>query len=280
MTVLNEQSVHQNGNEFNMNRYRVAVVCISLNERYWEYLSPMIASARKFLLKGHDVDFIAFTDMPASTKIDAKIIPTESFEWPLPTLYRFHLFLRQEELLKEYDYILYCDADMKFVSRVGDEVLGDLVAAEHPMYSVRSEYTPPYEPNEKSASYIPRPGKLIELNGKKRFKPLYFAGGLQGGRSDIFIKAMKVMRDMIDKDFTKEGYIPIWNDESVWNKYLFKNPPTVVLNPSYVYPDSLINAYYKQVWGRNYCPKLITLTKKFSLTKEGGADLHALLGNV
>lgn len=258
------------------NRYKVAIVCISLNEPYWQYLSPMIASARKFLLKGHDVDFIAFTDMPEGTQIDAKIIPTESCAWPMPTLHRFHLFLRQEELLKEYDFIFYVDADMLFVSRVGDEILGDLVAAEHPMYSLRQGYIPPYEPNNKSTAFIPRPGKVIEENGKKRFKPYYYAGGLQGGRSENFIKAMKVMVGMIDKDFAN-GYIPIWNDESIWNAYLFKNPPTVVLNPSYIYPDSLINAYYKPLWGRNYTPKLITLTKKFSLSKQGGTALTQLL---
>jgi hypothetical protein len=161
---------------------------------------------------------------------------------------------------------------------MGDEILGDLVAAEHPMYSIKQEYIPPYEPNEQSTAFIPRTGK-IELTpaGKKRFKPLYLAGGLQGGRSENFIKAMKVMRDRIDEDFTKNGYIAIWNDESHWNKYCFENPPTVVLNPSYVYPDSLINQYYKPLWGRNYVPKLITITKKFSLSKEGGTNLQQIL---
>lgn len=253
-----------------MNRYRIAIVCICLNEPYWQYLPPMIESARKFLLKGHDVDFIAWTDMPTYTKIDAKIIPTEPFQWPLPTLYRYHLFLRQEELLNKYDYIFYVDADMKFVSRVGDEILGNLVAAQHPMYVVRKEYVPPYEPNEKSTSFIPRPGRVVMEGKSKRYEPLYFAGGLQGGRSEVFIKAMKEMKGMIDKDFTENNYIPIWNDESAWNAYLFRNPPEVVLSPSYVYPDTLVNSYYKKVWGRNFVPKLVTITKKFSLTKLHG----------
>ncbi len=91
---------------------------------------------------------------------------------------------------------------------------------------------------------------------------------------------MKVMREMIDEDFTKNNYIPIWNDESAWNKYLFLNPPTVYLTPSYVYPDSLNTAYYQKLWGRNYVPKLITLTKKFSLTQEGGAQLQGTLTNI
>ena len=169
---------------------------------------------------------------------------------------------------------------MKFVSRVGDEILGDLVAAQHPMYAIRREYQPPYEPNEKSTSFIPRPGRVLTENGKKRFEPLYFAGGFQGGRSLNFIKAMKTMKEIIDKDFTENNYIPIWNDESAWNKYLFENPPDVVLNPSYIYPDTLNLAYYQRVWGRNFVPKIITITKKFSLTKTGGSDLQGILKNI
>jgi hypothetical protein len=262
------------------NKYKIAIVAICLNAPYWPFITNMIASARKFLLKGHDVDYILWTDMPVDTKIDAKIIPTEPFQWPLPTLYRYHLFLRQEELLKDYDYVFYCDADMLFVSRVGDEILGEgLTAAVHPMYYIRREYQPPYEPNEKSTSFIPRPGRVVEENGKKRFLPLYFAGGFQGGRSEDFIKAMKEMKSMVDTDFTDNGYIPIWNDESVWNKYLFLNPPSIVLNPSYIYPDSLNKAYYQKIWGRNYVPKLITLTKPFSLSKDGGANLQTTLKN-
>ena len=256
-----------------MNNYKVAVVAICLNKNYWQYLTPMIESARKFFLKGHDVDFIVWTDMPKETVIEAKIIPTESCSWPTPTLMRYHLFLRQEELLKEYDYIFYVDADMKFVSRVGDEILGNLTGAVHPMYYLRRSYIPPYEPNPKSTAFIPRPGRIIEENGNKRYESLYFAGGFQGGRSDKFIEAMKIMKDMVDEDFTRNNYIPIWNDESIWNAYLFRNPPDIVLNPSYIYPDTLINSYYKKVWGRNFVPKIITITKKDSLTKQGGSDL-------
>lgn len=252
-------------------------MCICLNSNYHEYLPPMIASARKFLLKGHDVDFMAWTDMPPDTKIDAKIIPTEPHGWPIPTLHRYHLFLKEEELLSTYDFVFYIDADMKFVSRVGDEILGDLVGAQHPMYAIKQGYIPPYEPNSASTAYIPRLGRVISDGGKKRLEPLYLAGGFQGGRSDVFIKAMKKMKEMIDKDFIENSYIGIWNDESYFNRYCFKNPPDVILSPSYVYPDSLINEYYRPLWGRNFTPKLITITKKFSLTKEGGANLQKIL---
>lgn len=248
---------------------------ISLNEPYWSFVKPCIDSLRKFFLRGHDLDFILWSDMPKEMGLTmgAKVIHTEPHTWPIPTLMRYHLFLREEKLLEEYDFVFYCDADMKAVNRIGDEVLGNLVGVSHPMYKIRKEYVPPYEPNEKSTAFIPRPGRVITENGKKRYEPLYFAGGFQGGRSDIFIKAMKEMKEMIDKDFMENNYISIWNDEGHWNRYCFNNPPTVVLDPSYCYPDSLINSYYRKVWGRNYVPKLVTITKKFSLTKQGGNNL-------
>lgn len=268
----------KNGSNCNMNStYRVAVVCICLNQQYWQYLPRMIASARKFFLKGHEVDFICWTDMPEEVKIDAKKIPTEAHPWPIPTLHRYHLFLQEEENLADYDYVYYCDADMVFVSRVGEEIFGDLVGAQHPMYAIKQNYVPPYEPNKNSTAYIPRLGRIIEHNGQKRLEPLYLAGGFQGGRSEYFIKAMKTMKEMIDDDFTKNNYIAVWNDESYWNRYCFDNPPDVVLSPSYVYPDTLNKAYYQKAWGRNFCPKIVTITKSFSLTKEGGLNLTQTL---
>lgn len=206
---------------------------------------------------------------------------TEGAEWPIPTLMRYHLFLQQEEKLKEFDYIFYCDVDMKFVNVVGDEILGSgLTAALHPMYAFDKTMWPPYEPNKESKAYIPRPGQVIDDGGRPRFMPMYFAGGLQGGKSDEYIKAMKIMKKNIDADFNK-NYIPIWNDESIWNRYLFDNPPSVVLTPSYIYPDSLIKEFYEPRWGCVYQPKLITLTKKFSikqLTPEEQRQITAMQG--
>lgn len=257
--------------------FKVAFCCICLNPPYWEFVKPMIDGARQFFLPGHKTDFFLWSDMPQESNYGATVFETEAIEWPMPTLLRYSLFLQQEKILKKYDYIFYCDIDMKFVGVVGDEILGNgITAAQHPMYALRKEYWPPYEPNEKSASFIPRPGKIINEGGSSRFIPLYFAGGFQGGKSSKFIQAMKKTKKLIDADFNK-NYIPIWNDETAWNKYLFENPPEIVLSPSYIYPDSLIKEYYEKLWGCSYQPKIITLTKKFSLSKEGGEALKNIL---
>jgi hypothetical protein len=172
---------------------------------------------------------------------------------------RYHLFLQQEELLKTYDYVFYCDADMLWVDHAEETILGTgLTAALHPMYAFKPGLRFPLETNPASQAYIKVP-------------QYYYAGGLQGGVSSEFIKAMKVMKKMVDLDFTS-NYIPRWNDESIFNRYLYDHPeiPLVVLSPSYIYPDSLIKEYYEPIWGCSYKPILITLTKAFSVTKEGG----------
>lgn len=263
-------------------KYKVALTCICLNQHYWEFAKQMIETAKHLLLPGHEVDFFLWSDMTEelATSYGATVFPTEPITWPYPTLLRYNLFLQQEEKLKEYDYIFYCDIDMKFVNVVGDEILGEgLTSAQHPMYALRKEYFPPYEPNSQSEAYIPRPGKIVDDGGKPRFMPLYYAGGFQGGKTESWIKAMKEMEKMIDKDLTK-NYIPIWNDESIWNKYLFENPPSVVLTPSYIYPDSLVKEYYEPLWGCSYVPKLITITKKFSLSKEGGDHVAKMMTEI
>jgi hypothetical protein len=145
------------------------------------------------------------------------------------------------------------------------------------MYSLRKEYTPPYEPNPESMAYIKRPGKIINENGMFRFKPYYYAGGFQGGTAKEFLKASRVLKRNIDRDFDK-NYVAIWNDESHWNRYLFDyKGDLVVLSPSYVYPDSLIKEYYEKAWGCSYEPKIITLTKPFTLSTQGAEEINKFI---
>lgn len=292
-------------------RKKVALLFISINDRYWPYVQQVIEDCKVNFLPQHKVEYLVWTDIPDKDSKEyhditdtqwwskyqllstinflqdttgISLFPTEAIEWPAPTLMRYHLFLQQEEKLKEYDYVFYLDADMRVVDKISDEVLGEgLTVSEHPMYSLRREYIPPYEPNKDSTAYIPRLGQLIEENGKKRFKPLYLAGGFQGGKTSLFIESMQRMKDNIDKDFNK-NYVAIWNDESHWNKEVLDhaNPldghPTIVLSPSYIFPDSLIKEYYEPIWGRKYDPKIITITKPFSLSKEGADGINTYLG--
>ena len=297
-----------------LKKYKVAFCFICVNSPYWEFMVKAVEGAKKFFLPEHQVDYFIWSDLPdnpeaikqklaenylqtgeakasiinsssaailmdnsklkdlersigdlVKVRKEVNFFEIEPVEWPLPTLFRYHTFLQKEEKLAEYDYIFYCDIDMLFANYVGDEILGEgLTAALHPMYALRHNFVAPYEPNPESAAYVP-------------FHNNYYAGGFQGGKSIDFIKAMKAMRKTIDLDFEKKNYIARWNDESHWNKYLKDNPPAITLSPAYIYPDSLINEYYTKIWGRNYSPKIITLTKKFSTSKEAGQIINEQL---
>lgn len=291
-------------------KFKVAFCWICLNPPYWDFARQMIEGAKQFFLPGHEVDYFVWSDMPTekldikkkedknafadgynaakedaeNMKFGATIFPTEPQPWPQPTLMRYHLFLQQEEILKNYDYIFYCDVDMQFVNIVGDEILGNgLTVAPHPGYYIRKQLYPPYEPNKDSNAFVKRPGFVMNDEGRPRWMPFYAAGGLQGGTSKSWIQAMKAMRELVDKDMAW-GYVPIWNDESVWNKYLWEVLKQEELNectfltPSYIYPDSLIEEYYEPiVWGEKFPPKLVTLTKKFTISKEGGEAVKKMI---
>ncbi|MEK9207396.1 MAG: hypothetical protein AAB922_02875 [Patescibacteria group bacterium] len=269
----------------NENKIKVGILCICLNQPYWIFAQEMVAGLNRFFLKHHTIrdkyetEIMLWSDMP-ETNFAGKVFPTEPEGWPLPTLLRYNLFLREEEYLKNFDYLFYIDVDMQIVDWIGEEIFGDgLTAAQHPMYALRQNLYPPYESNPESTAYIKLPGKLIEENNQKRFQPYYYAGGFQGGKTENFIKSMKVMKTRIEDDFNR-NYIARWNDESHWNKYLFENPPTVVLSPAYIYPDSLVAGYYVKVWGRNFSPKIMTLTKPFSTSSEGGQAVSKLIGTM
>lgn len=283
---------------------KIALLFISLNPNYWPYFQQVVEDCKQNFLPHHNVDYFVWSDMPEIKDPRITVIPTEPIEWPHPTLMRYHLFLNEEEKLKDYDYIFYLDADMRVVQKISDEVLGeDLTVALHPMYDLNPTFIPPYEPNKNSAAFIPRLGHIIDdaawrkgeiktgkpeeirsWGGQPRFRPLYLAGGFQGGKADKFIEIMKLMKENIDKDFNK-NYTAIWNDESHWNKAVFETrgpilgKEVIVLGPEYIYPDSLIAEYYEPRWGRKLVPKIITLTKPFSLSKEGGQQLNEVLGN-
>lgn len=211
------------------------------------------------------------------------IVESDPAEWPAPTLMRYHLFLNEEEKLKKYDYVFYMDADMKVVQKISDEILGEgLTAAPHPGYAINKRMIPPYEPNPESTAYIHRLGQLVEEEpGKKRFYPFYAAGGFQGGKSKLFLKSMKSMKKNINTDFDEKNYTAIWNDESHWNKYLWefqkKGGDITFLDVSYIYPDSLIKEFYNNLWGKEYEPKIITLTKPWSVSKQGGQELSEFI---
>lgn len=219
-----------------MKKVGLLIICTN---KYTRFLGSLLKSADKHFLKNQEVTYFVFTNKEVKVSTSRNVVKTnvDHREWPWMTLGRYKIFSEASMELKKMDYLYYCDADMLFVGEVGDEILSDRVATQHPGFTGRRG-TP--ETNPQSLACVHSHEKMQ-----------YFAGGFNGGKSEEYLKMANTISANIDIDYAK-GIIALWHDESHINRYFIDNPPTNILTPSYCYWE-----------GRNipYEPKLIALSK-------------------
>ena len=212
-------------------------LCITATGKYIKFVQPLIESARKFFCTEHKVTFFVFTDGELAAAPDVVKVYQQRLGWPLDTLKRFSFYDSAKDSLESMDYIFALDADMLFVAQVGDEILSNRVATQHPGFvGVRGSY----ETNSKSTAYVSR-----------REGCYYFAGGFYGGATFEFLKLVQTCNEQINKDLTHD-YIAVWHDESHLNRYFIDHIPSLILSPSYCYPEN---------WNLPYVKKLLALDK-------------------
>lgn len=204
---------------------KIGLLIIATN-KYTTFIEPLIKSADDNFLNNQEVTYFIFTNKPLEliSKRNINYINVEHKDWPWMTLGRYKIFSDSHDELSKMDYLYYCDADMRFVGVVGDEILSDLVATQHPGY-YGTKGTP--ETNHSSLACV-YPNEDMQ----------YFAGGFNGGSSYEYLKMSKIISTNIDIDYSN-GIIAIWHDESHMNRYLIDNKPTKILNPSYCYGESM-----------------------------------------
>lgn len=219
---------------------KIGLVVIATG-KYTQFIPPLYKSVKKHFMKNHEVKMFVFTDGIIPENDIIKRVEQEHLGWPGATLKRYHIFDNNKEILSDMDYLFYCDADMKFVSDVDEEILPEkdsngLVGTQHPGYYERRGT---YETRKDSTAYVsPDEGNI------------YYAGGFNGGTSEAFLKMSKIIKERVDKDLEKD-IIAIWHDESQMNRYFVDNPPKT-LSPSYCYPES---------WQIPFEKKLLALDK-------------------
>ncbi len=213
--------------------------------RYIQFVPPLIESANKHFCTNQEVTYFVFTDGEPPKADNVKKIEQKRLGWPYDTMMRLSMYDTQREMLKEMDYLFALDADMLFVDTVGDEILSDRVATQHPGFVGRRGT---YERRKKSTAYV------ASSEGS-----CYFAGGFNGGTSSEFLKLAQTVTENVKKDQAK-NIIALWHDESHINRYFIDNPPTKVLPPSYCYPES---------WKLPYKKRLLALDKNHSELRKG-----------
>ena len=205
--------------------------------KYICFVNPLIESARQHFCRNQRVTYFVFTDQPFDPPEDVVRIEQRRLGWPYDTMMRYQVYFDHRDSLSEQEYLFACDADMRFVGDVGDEILGERVATLHPGFVGKRGS---YETDSRSKAYI--------SNKEGRY---YFAGGFYGGERGAFFHILQTNIARIEEDL-KRGMIAVWHDESHWNRYCIDFPPTLILTPSYCYPEQ---------WNLPYEKKLLALDK-------------------
>ena len=229
---------------------KICILNIATN-KYFQFVEQLLNSVEENFLNGHEISALIFTNHEIEESSDnVKISQIEHEPWPIPTLKRYHYFLKESEYIKQFDYCFYLDVDMRIENKVGDEILSDLVATQHPgfWYKTIDEFS--YERRPESTAYIPfGQGKM------------YYAGGFNGGTPERFLKMSEHIVNNVEEDF-KRGLVAVWHDESHMNRYLVDNPPTLELTPSYCYPEAV--RFNPTGWNVPFDPKIVALEKNYN----------------
>ena len=203
---------------------RICILTIATNQ-YLRFFEPLRASIARHFLPGHEIRHLLFTNHAVEPSQTLRVHRIAHEPWPLPTLRRYEQFFAEKDFILDHDYCFYMDADMRVDRRVGDEILGDIVAVRHPYQSFLPAAKMTYERNPRSLACVPVGQGTT-----------YYAGGFQGGRTAAFIDMAAVLSARI-RDDTERGIVAVWHDESHLNRYLVDHPPSVSLSPAYCFPE-------------------------------------------
>jgi len=143
---------------------KICILTIATN-KYIQFVEKLYDNIEEHFLNGHEIEGIIFTEHEVETSDNIKISQIEHEPWPIPTLKRYNYFMKEAEHISKYDYCFYFDVDMGIIEKVGDEVLGNLVATMHPYQTFYSKSDRSYDRNPKSLAYVPvgEVGELIML---------------------------------------------------------------------------------------------------------------------
>lgn len=223
-------------NGFCMKEFKdIAVVLIATNN-YIDYAFNLIPSVLEHN-KNNNYVFFVFTNKSEKELLEnfknVEVVPWDHKPWPLITLFRYKAIVSIGEKLKKFDYVIYLDVDMQVNCDLENLLQNKLFAVKHPGFRNKPVKKFPIETNLKSTAFIER-NKVVS----------YFCGGVQGGRSEIYLRACRELEKAVNFDFKNE-FIAKWHDESHWNRYVNENIDKFhIYNSEYCWPEEWSSKKY------------------------------------
>jgi hypothetical protein len=234
---------------------KIAVLYICTG-RYPIFWKDFYQSCEQHFIREAEKHYFVFTDAAniAYEEANARIhrIFQNNLGWPGNTLQRYGMFLGIRARLAAFDYLIFFNANLRFVSTIAASDFlprGNqrLIAAVHPAFFNKTPNTMPFERNPHSLAFVD--------NGEGR---RYFQGAINGGDRDAFLSAISIMDANINSDLSK-GIVAAVHDESHWNRYLAVRDDVKELSPSYIFPEG---------WRLPFEPVIVSRDKD----KYGGHD--------
>tara|TARA_R110000868_G_scaffold177772_2_gene416817 strand:+ start:6848 stop:7558 length:711 start_codon:yes stop_codon:yes gene_type:complete len=226
-------------------RKQITLLLIA-TKQYKQFVQPLLEGVKKYFLINHDITVELFVDELGTYNGDERVKVNQtlivSYGFPQATLKRYEIMTG-----KTYscDYLYYLDIDSAIVDTIDEEIFGNIVAIEHPGFSVLGGGS--WCTDEKSNAYT---------FPENRVK--YFCGGTQGGKYEYYYRAMQRMKREINDD-EKRGVKAEHNDEGHWNKYLSELKSFKVLDSRYCMVQQ---PHLQHAWGISHLSaKILALEK-------------------
>jgi hypothetical protein len=220
----------------------IAILYICTGE-YIVFWKDFYESMELKFCKKSNVEYFVFTDAEYLYKEheNKRIhkIYQKNLGWPNNTLKRFEIFLKIEEHIKNFNYIFFFNSNNLIYDTITeDEFLPDdkdLLFVQHPGFYNKKNIRYPYDRNKISTAYI-----------RKGRGEYYICGGLNGGKTEAFIKLIHTLKDNTNID-EKNNIIALWHDESHINHYAIDRTDYKLLSPAYWYPEDWLLPFEKKI---------------------------------
>ena len=195
---------------------KVAVVFIG-TDKYLDFLPKWYESCEEYLLPDVEKKYLVFTNGEIPEPPENVIVyQQEHLEWPYITLYRFKMIMQSFDDIKDCDYLLFLDADMRVVDKVTTEDLIDdtkkYIGVHHPCHYLGME---PH--NKAPGAFEVRPVSRAAVT-EDELMDVYYQGCLWGGKLPHVLDMVKELDSRTDEDHDKD-IIAQWHDESHLNKF-------------------------------------------------------------
>ena len=232
---------------------KVAVVFIG-TDKYLDFLPSWYESCEEHLLPDVEKKYLVFTngEIPEPPK-NVIVYPQEHLEWPYITLYRFKMIMKSFDDIRDCDYLLFLDADMRVVDKVTTEDLIDdtkkYIGVHHPCHYLgmdpHTKAPGAYEQNPKCEAYV---------DVSKSLPPVYWQGCLWGGKVPHVCAMIDELEARVNRDLEND-IVAVWHDETQINRYFLERIQDVyTFGPSYAFPEVFESHC-------NFSPKIVHLAK-------------------